>query len=61
MRTSGTQHFLWAATVLLLALPTAAFSAPRSDAPQAVVIQVSEASPANWNLALNNAENVPTS
>jgi len=37
-----------------LALPTAALA----DGKSRMVIQVSENSPANWNLALNNARNI---
>ena len=50
--------------IVLLAAAAAGFAAP-SDAQQAsvrpkVVVQVSDADPAKWNLALNNAKNIQT-
>jgi len=44
---------------ILLALLLCAFAVPAfSQAKQKVVFQVSDADPAKWNLALNNARNV---
>ncbi len=51
---------LMASLVAMLALPLAparAQTAP-ADRPHKVVFQVSDADPAKWNLALNNARNV---
>ncbi len=49
-------------TIALVAVLTTSlapvFAAPATHGLQRVVIQVSENNPGNWNLALNNAENV---
>ncbi|HTN94554.1 MAG TPA: DsrE family protein [Gallionella sp.] len=49
------------AFALAVALSLSSFSASATDAPSAkerLVIQVSDADPGKWNLALNNAKNV---
>ena len=58
---------LCAALSVLLAAPitwataqsTAAFNAACAAKPHKLVLQVSDADPAKWRLALNNARNVP--
>ena len=58
---------LCAALSVLLAAPitwataqsTAAFNAASAAKPHKLVLQVSDADPAKWRLALNNARNVP--
>ncbi|MGH8765321.1 MAG: DsrE family protein, partial [Burkholderiales bacterium] len=57
MTIRGTTTFLFAA-FLALALPFGALG--QQAAKQKVIFQVSDADPAKWNLALNNARNVQT-
>ncbi len=55
------KHPLWAAALAVgLLLPLGSASAQNLDLkrPHKVVFQVSDADPAKWNLALNNARNV---
>jgi intracellular sulfur oxidation DsrE/DsrF family protein len=47
------------AASLVVASPTAA-QAPQASGRPRVVLQMSEADPAKWNLALNNAKNIQT-
>jgi len=49
---------LGAALAALLAAPLTSALAQGADKPHKVVFQVSDADPAKWNLALNNARNV---
>ena len=53
------RHLMLALAALALAIPPALQAQPAGPAkPHRVVIQVSDADPAKWNLALNNASNI---
>lgn len=52
------RNLLGAVLPMLLATLVAAPAARAGDKPHKVVFQVSDADPAKWNLALNNARNV---